>query len=83
MIALVPLDSPEELLPVLRREMPDEVWAGARLWLDGLRQGVPSPAALQAERLLLRLRNGAAPRPAVVMMEPGCTALIAGHAPPV
>lgn len=71
-IALVPADSLEEVLPVLRREIPEEVLEGAGLWFGALREGVPSPAALHAERLLLRLRGGAVPLPAIVLAEPAC-----------
>jgi hypothetical protein len=71
-VGVTPLDSPEEVLDVLRRQLTPEAWAGARLWLGDLRPGAPTPLGLQAERAWLRLRDGAAPRPALVVAEPRC-----------
>jgi hypothetical protein len=73
-IGIVPLDSPEEVLTVLRRDLPPEAWEGASHWLGDLRQGVPDTTRLHAERLLMRLRDGRAPRPALVLAAPGCDA---------
>ena len=67
---MVPLDKPEEILPLLRRTLRAEAWAGAQLWLDGLEPWPDDLAALPWRRLWYRLRHGVAPTPALVLRDP-------------
>jgi hypothetical protein len=78
-LGLVALDAPEEVLPAIRRALPAESWDGARLWLGELQAGVPGAVELQLRRMWMRLRDGAAPRPALVLPATGCAAVLAAR----
>ncbi|MFC7476747.1 hypothetical protein ACFQS7_20435 [Dankookia sp. GCM10030260] len=69
---VVPLDKPEEILPLLRRGLDDADWAGAELWLGGLEPWPADPAALPLRQVWYRLRHGVAPVPALLLRGAGC-----------
>ncbi|WP_431268433.1 hypothetical protein [Dankookia sp. P2] len=68
---VVPLDKPEEILPLLRRALPDQAWDGAQLWLGGLEPWPEDPASLPRRRPRHRLRHGVTPTPALVLSGEG------------
>ena len=64
---VVPLDRPDEILPLLRRTLPEPAWAGAQLWLGGLEPWPEDLSGLPRRRLWHRLRHGVTPTPALVL----------------
>lgn len=66
---VIALDRPDEILSLLRRDLPPEAWTSANLWLGGLEPWQDTVTWLPLRRLWIRLRDGVTPTPALVL---GC-----------
>ena len=75
-LQVILLDSPEEIIPALQRDIPPAAWSRVHLWFGTLEPGLPSATALHLRRVTMRLRDGAAPLPALVLPAPGCDGLL-------
>ena len=71
---VVPLDRPDEILPLLRRVLPAADWDGALLWLGELEPWPERLDTLPRRQLWHRLRHGVTPTPALVLRGEGCPA---------
>lgn len=66
---VIALDRADEILSLLRRDLPPKTWTSAELWLGRLEPWRDTVTWLPLRQLWIRLRDGTTPTPALVF---GC-----------